>query len=85
MSSLPRRSGICSSRSTSVSNSVTRAGSHPDGRARAGGSVAAGHRDRAIDLLRVAVLQARQAGLLAQRIQDAERALREAEAAPDTA
>ena len=44
----------------------------------------AGHRDRAIDLLRVAVLQAREAGLLAQRIEDAERALREAEAAPDT-
>ena len=42
------------------------------------------HRDRAIELLRVAVLQARQAGLLAQRIEDAERALREAEAAPDT-
>jgi tetratricopeptide (TPR) repeat protein len=46
--------------------------------------LAAGHRDRAIELLRTAVLQARQAGLLAQRIQDAERALREAEAAPDT-
>ncbi|MGB6581249.1 MAG: hypothetical protein WBF34_25380 [Streptosporangiaceae bacterium] len=46
--------------------------------------LAAGHRDRAIELLRVAVLQAREAGLLAQRIEDAERALREAEAAPDT-
>ena len=46
--------------------------------------LAACHRDRAIDLLRAAVLQAKQAGLLAQRIQDAERALREAEAAPDT-
>jgi tetratricopeptide (TPR) repeat protein len=46
--------------------------------------LAAGHRDRAIELLRAAVLQAREAGLLAQRIEDAERALREAEAAPDT-
>jgi tetratricopeptide (TPR) repeat protein len=46
--------------------------------------LAAGHRDRAIDLLRAAVMQAREAGLLAQRIEDAERALREAEAAPDT-
>jgi tetratricopeptide (TPR) repeat protein len=46
--------------------------------------LAAGHRDRAIELLRAAVLQAREAGLLAQRIQDAERALREAEAAPRT-
>ena len=46
--------------------------------------LAAGHRDRAIELLRVAVLQAREAELLAQRIEDAERALREAEAAPDT-
>ena len=46
--------------------------------------LAAGHRDRAIELLRAAVLQAREAGLLAQRIQDAERALREAEAAPPT-
>ena len=41
--------------------------------------LAAGHRDRAIELLRAAVLQAREAGLLAQRIEDAERALREAE------
>jgi tetratricopeptide (TPR) repeat protein len=46
--------------------------------------LAAGHRGRAIDLLRAAVLQAREAGLLAQRIEDAERALREAQAAPDT-
>jgi len=47
--------------------------------------LASGHRDRAIELLRAAVLQAREAGLLAQRIEDAERALREAEAAaPDT-
>jgi tetratricopeptide (TPR) repeat protein len=46
--------------------------------------LAAGHRERAIELLRVAVLQAREAGLLAQWIEDAERALREAEAAPDT-
>jgi tetratricopeptide (TPR) repeat protein len=46
--------------------------------------LAAGHRDRAIELLRAAVVQAREAGLLAQRIEDAERALREAEAAPDT-
>ena len=45
--------------------------------------LAVGHRDRAIELLQVAVLQARKAGLLAQRIEDAERALREAEAAPD--
>ena len=29
-------------------------------------------------------MQAREAGLLAQRIEDAERALQEAEAAPDT-
>jgi tetratricopeptide (TPR) repeat protein len=47
--------------------------------------LAADHRDRAIELLRAAVMQAREAGLLAQRIEDAERALREAEAAPDTA
>ena len=46
--------------------------------------LAAGHRGRAIDLLRAAVAQAREAGLLAERIQDAERALRDAEAAPDT-
>ena len=46
--------------------------------------LAAGHRDRAIDLLRTAVRQAREAGLMAQRIEDAERALRQAEAAPDT-
>ena len=45
--------------------------------------LAAGQRHRAIELLRAAVLQARQAGLLAQRIEDAERALREAEAAAD--
>ncbi|MBV9093626.1 MAG: hypothetical protein JO132_07090 [Streptosporangiaceae bacterium] len=45
--------------------------------------LAAGNRDRAIKLLRAAVMQAREAGLLAQRIQDAERALREAEAASD--
>ena len=46
--------------------------------------LAAGHRDRAVGLLRTAVAQARAAGLLAQRIEDAERALREAEAVPDT-
>jgi tetratricopeptide (TPR) repeat protein len=46
--------------------------------------LAAGHRERAIGLLRAAVLQAREAGLAAARIEDAERALREAEAAPDT-
>ena len=46
--------------------------------------LAAGHRERAIELLRAAVMQAREAGLLAQRIEDAERALRDAEAAPDT-
>ena len=46
--------------------------------------LAAGHRDPAIGLLRAAVMQAREAGLLAARIEDAERALREAEAAPDT-
>jgi tetratricopeptide (TPR) repeat protein len=46
--------------------------------------LAAGHRDRAIELLRAAVRQARQARLLAQRIKDAERALRAAEASPDT-
>jgi tetratricopeptide (TPR) repeat protein len=46
--------------------------------------LAAGHRDRAIELLRAAVLQAREAGLLAARIEDAERALQEAEATPDT-
>lgn len=45
--------------------------------------LAAGHRDRAIGLLRAAVTQSREAGLLAQRIEDAERALREAETAPD--
>jgi tetratricopeptide (TPR) repeat protein len=45
--------------------------------------LAAGRRDRAVELLRAAVLQAREAGLLAARIEDAERALREAEAAPD--
>jgi tetratricopeptide (TPR) repeat protein len=46
--------------------------------------LAAGHRDRAIELLRAAVTQAREAGLLAHWIEDAERALREAEAAPGT-
>ena len=46
--------------------------------------LAADHRDRAIELLRAAVMQAREAGLLPQWIEDAERALREAEAAPDT-
>jgi tetratricopeptide (TPR) repeat protein len=46
--------------------------------------LAAGHRDRAIELLRAAVMQGKEAGLLAQRMEDAERALREAEAAPDT-
>jgi tetratricopeptide (TPR) repeat protein len=43
--------------------------------------LAAGNRDRAIELLRTAVRQARAAGLLAARINDAERALREAEGA----
>ncbi len=43
----------------------------------------AGRRDRAVELLRSAVAQAREAGLLAARIEDAERALREAEAAGD--
>ncbi len=47
--------------------------------------LAAGHRDRAIELLRAAVVQSREAGLLAHWIEDAERALREAEATPDTA
>jgi tetratricopeptide (TPR) repeat protein len=42
--------------------------------------LAAGRRDQAVELLRAAVAQARQAGLLASRIEDAERALREAEA-----
>ena len=46
--------------------------------------LAAGRHDRAIELLRAAVQQAREAGLLAQWIEDAERALREAEAAPHT-
>jgi tetratricopeptide (TPR) repeat protein len=46
--------------------------------------LAVGHRDRAVELLQVAVLQARQAGLLAHWIEDAERALRKAEAAPAT-
>ena len=46
--------------------------------------LAVGHRERAIELLRAAVMQAREAGLLAQWTEDAERALREAEAAPDT-
>jgi tetratricopeptide (TPR) repeat protein len=43
--------------------------------------LAAGHHSRAIELLRQAVRLARAAGLLAARIEDAERALREAEAA----
>jgi tetratricopeptide (TPR) repeat protein len=46
--------------------------------------LAVGHRDPAIELLRAAVTQAREAGLLAAWIEDAERALREAEATPDT-
>ena len=41
--------------------------------------LAAGHRERAIELLTNAVSQAREAGLLAERIADAERALREAQ------
>jgi tetratricopeptide (TPR) repeat protein len=41
--------------------------------------LAAGHRDRAIELLTSAVTQARETGLLAERIADAERALREAQ------
>jgi hypothetical protein len=39
----------------------------------------AGHRERAIDLLTNAVTQARDAGLLAERVADAERVLREAQ------
>jgi tetratricopeptide (TPR) repeat protein len=41
--------------------------------------LAAGHRDRAIELLTNAVTQAREADLRAERIADAERALREAQ------
>lgn len=41
--------------------------------------LAAGHRERAIELLTSAVTQAREAGLLAERIADAESALREAQ------
>ena len=41
--------------------------------------LAAGHRERAIELLTNAVAQAREAGLLAERIADAEDALREAQ------
>ena len=41
--------------------------------------LAAGHRERAIELLTKAVTQAREAGLLAERIADAEHALREAQ------
>jgi hypothetical protein len=41
--------------------------------------LAAGNRERAIELLTNAVMQAREAGLLAERIADAERALREAQ------
>jgi tetratricopeptide (TPR) repeat protein len=41
--------------------------------------LAAGHRERAIELLTSAVTQAREAGLLAERIADAEGALREAQ------
>jgi tetratricopeptide (TPR) repeat protein len=41
--------------------------------------LAAGHRERAIELLTSAVTKAREAGLLAERIADAERALREAQ------
>jgi tetratricopeptide (TPR) repeat protein len=41
--------------------------------------LAAGHRERAIELLTNAVTQAREAGLLAERIADAERTLREVE------
>jgi tetratricopeptide (TPR) repeat protein len=41
--------------------------------------LAAGHRERAIELLTNAVTQAREAGLLAERIADAESALREAQ------
>jgi tetratricopeptide (TPR) repeat protein len=40
--------------------------------------LAAGHRERAIELLTNAVMQAREAGLRAERIADAEQALREA-------
>jgi tetratricopeptide (TPR) repeat protein len=46
--------------------------------------LAAGHRERAIDLLTRAVDDAREAGLLQHRIEDAERALREAQAAAAT-
>lgn len=45
--------------------------------------VAAGNSERAVELLTRAVAGAREAGLLAHRIDDAERALREAQAAPD--
>lgn len=41
----------------------------------------AGHPERAVELLEEAVLKARQAGLLAQRIKDAEQALQGARAA----
>lgn len=47
--------------------------------------LAAGHRERAIELLANAVTQAREAGLLAERIADAERALREARGETDEA
>jgi len=45
----------------------------------AGAELAAGHRERAIELLTNAVTQAREAGLRPERIADAERALREAQ------
>jgi len=43
--------------------------------------LAAGNNDRAVDLLTRAVAEARSAGLLQHRVEDAERALREAQAA----
>ncbi len=46
--------------------------------------LAAGSRDKAVELLGQAVAGARSAGLLAQRIEDAEQALREAEAEAGT-
>ena len=45
--------------------------------------LAAGHRERAIELLTNAVAQAKEAGLLPERIADAERELREAQQEPD--
>jgi tetratricopeptide (TPR) repeat protein len=41
--------------------------------------LAAGHRERAVEVLTSAVAQAKEAGLRAERVADAERALREAQ------